>query len=500
MSLVLAHKNLIKKIRYVAVYLRKSRGTGVIEIDLEKHIKKIKEYCEKFGWTYVLYEEVASGSDITHRPQIQKLLKHVNEGMYDAVFVFDIDRLSRGGSADQDRIFSALRNTNTLLVTANPFKIYNLNDESDDMIIDVFGFVGKMEYKQIRKRMTAGKKIGVQLGRWVYGDPPYGYDYDRKSKKLVINEEEAVIFREAVEKYLNGYSTVDIACDFNRRKIPSPKGDVWYATSISRLFKSPVYRGHIVGNKTEGNNTRTRTETSKPFRKLPENEWIMCHNAHKALLTEEEYKQIMKILKSRGGKCYANEINTFTSLVKCAYCGNTMYHKNDRGQERLSKCSCGNHGGSTEVISVAIYESTIQLREKLKQIKVEEVDAQKEKQLLKQIQSLEKDYEKQNLAIEKIEEAFEAGFYDVKKAQRKTQEREQEKWRLEKEIKKLRKQLTSVNSISNKERISKIDKFIKDIKKNNNPEQKNAIYKSLISEIIWDKKDNNKVVITINFL
>src|SRR5690606_25625261 len=124
---------------------------------LIKHKTKIQEYCKELNWSYVLYEEIESGYDLESRPQMNRLLKDVESEMYDAVFVFDVDRLSRGEDGDRELIFSTLRNTNTLLVTANPFKVYNMNDETDDMMIDVFGFVGKMEYKQIQKRMRAGK-------------------------------------------------------------------------------------------------------------------------------------------------------------------------------------------------------------------------------------------------------------------------------------------------------------------------------------------------------
>jgi site-specific DNA recombinase len=497
---ITAQYDVINKIKYIAVYLRKSRSSGDMENDLEKHYTKIKDFCEEYGWAYVLYEEIASGSDITHRPQMQKLLKDVANDMYDAVFAFDIDRLSRGGSSDQEKIFSTLRNTNTLLVVANPFKIYNLNDETDDMMMDVFGFVGKMEYKQIRKRMIAGKKIGLRMGKWVNASAPFGYNYDSKEKKLVINDDESKIVREAVEKYLAGYSTTDIAWDFNRRKIFSPRGKSWKALTITRMFKSQVYQGHTVGNKSEGNRNKKRSDASKPFRHLPEDEWVVVCNTHQPLIKEEEYEQIMKMLKNNAKKRYRNNINTFTGIIKCSACGNTMHHKQFHDKDGIAACVCGNHGGTTDLIETAIYQSAIQLRDKLNQIKLEEVESQKENQILKQIETLEKEYDKQDLAIERIEEAYEAGDYDRAKMQRKTKEREQEKWRLEKEIQNLRKQLSSVDAQDNKERVSKIDQFIQDIKKDNNSEQKNQIYKSLISEILWEKKSVEKVNVTINFL
>lgn len=492
---------LAEKIRFVAVYLRKSRSMGDMEEDLIKHKTKILEYCKQYNWSYVLYEEIGSGYSIDERVQIKKLLGDVEEEMYDAVFVFDIDRLTRGEDSERELLFATLRNTNTLLITANPFKIYNVNNESDEMVLDVYGFVGKLEYKQIRKRLTAGKKIGLRMGRWVNGIAPYGYNYNPRLKKLEVNREQAKIVREMVDRYLNGTSTTDIAWDLNRRRIPSPRGGNWTSVTITRIFKSLVYQGHVVGNKYEGNPNKKKSQTSRKFRVLPESEWIIVRNCHEAIIKEEEYEKIMERLKSNTHKRrYDNKINTFTGLIKCGYCGETMHHKRFNEKDGIAKCKCGNMGGTTDLIESAIYQSAIRLKDKLNEIKTDEIESQKEKLLSEQIQNLERELDKQDLAIERIEEAFEAGLYDINKTRRKTEERQREKWRLEKEISSLRKQMTAIDKHNNKERISKIDQFINDIQRDINSEQKNKIYKDILSEIIWRKKSPKEVMVTINFL
>ncbi len=494
------HIDIIKKIKYVAVYLRKSRGND-IEEDLKKHKNSIEEHCEKNGWTYVVYEEIKSGADIEHRPEIKKVLKDVEEGMFDAVFVFDTDRLGRGGSGDQEKIFNTLKNSDTYLVTANPFKIYDLNDESDETLMDVHGFVAKMEYKQIRKRMVAGKKIGLKMGRWVHGNCPYGYEYNGKLKKLQANQEQKEVVRKIVDLFLDGQSTNDIAWILNRKRTLSPRGGRWSSTTISRILKSKVYLGYVIGNKSEGNKSKTRTSQSKPFRLLPESEWVVIKNCHEALISSEEHEKIMNIFKERvSGVKFANKINTFTSLVRCGLCGENMHHKEISGKEGLAKCSCGNIGGHTELIETSIYETVSLLKDKLLEVKVDDIQKQKEERLNGEINELEKELEMQDKAIERIEEAFEAGLYDVHKTRRKTEERQQEKWRLEKEISILRKQLTSVDRNNNSERISKINKFLNDIKEQKNSEEKNKVYKEIISEVIWTKPESNKVDVTVNFL
>lgn len=108
-------------IKFVAIYLRKSRGD--LEKDLEKHKLVLIDICKKNGWKYVLYEEVESGESISMRPVMQRLLNDIINEVYDAVLVIDIDRLGRGDMGDQDTIKKAFAKSDTLVITEN--EIYN---------------------------------------------------------------------------------------------------------------------------------------------------------------------------------------------------------------------------------------------------------------------------------------------------------------------------------------------------------------------------------------
>ena len=103
-----------------AAYLRKSRADMEFEkasgIDtLKRHRDLIKQNAE---YRNILieewYEEVVSGENIEARPEVQKLLRKVELGLIEGVFVVDIDRLARGDTADQARIAKAFAYSSTL--------------------------------------------------------------------------------------------------------------------------------------------------------------------------------------------------------------------------------------------------------------------------------------------------------------------------------------------------------------------------------------------------
>jgi len=485
---------LLNSIKNVGVYLRKSRSHGDMEEDLIKHKTTIEDYCKQYNWKYIVYEEIGSGSDIEHRPKMIELLSNIEEDTFDAVFVFDTDRLGRGGSGDQERIFNSLKHTDTLLVTANPFKIYNMNDESDETLMDVHGFVAKMEYKQIRKRMQAGKKIGLKMGRWVFGNSPYGYRYNPQEKKLEVEPSEKEVVQRIYNMFSRDYSTYEIADKLNREGVPSPKNKDWKSTTISRMLKSQVYLGHIVSNKTQGNKTRSKSNTSKPFKYNSPDEWTVIKNCHEPIITEQEFDEVNKKFKYKSKKVYGNKIHSLTGLIVCGYCKKRLYIKG----EYVSTCECGNKSGKIELVNDAINKTVLGLKERLESIPEDEFNKQKKVSLEEKLDKLNNDLAKQDEAISRIEDAFESGLYDVQKTKEKIKERNKKKEEIQEEINQVKNDIESSNDDQG-ENISKIQNFINKDDSVDSEENRNYVYKGFIKDIEWFKENLNNVRVKVNY-
>lgn len=152
-------------IHEVAIYLRKSRGES--DNDLIKHRMELVTLSDNNHWKYVLYVEIASGEDIEWRPKMQELLSDIAEDMYDAVLVVDIDRLGRGDEADTARYKKALRESNTFIVT--PQKVFNLQDETDEMLTDFLGVLARFRVQTNQKASSPREKNRSQtriLDEW----------------------------------------------------------------------------------------------------------------------------------------------------------------------------------------------------------------------------------------------------------------------------------------------------------------------------------------------
>lgn len=169
-----------QEIKKVAIYARKSRAEEG-EKDLANHLFRLESRCKLNNWDYTIYKEIGSGGNLSERPKMLKLLDDITKELYEAVVVVDIDRLSRGKGADLDKILGTFRNNSVKIVQESPYEIYDLTNSNHAQVLEMKMFFGNMELMQSKKRFKEGKRLALYLGKWVNGNPPFGYELDRKN-------------------------------------------------------------------------------------------------------------------------------------------------------------------------------------------------------------------------------------------------------------------------------------------------------------------------------
>lgn len=495
-------------IRYVANYLRKSRVES--DQDLAKHKLILDELCAKNKFKSVEYPEVGTSDSIDMRPKFSKLLKEVEQGIYDAVCVVDFDRLGRGDQGEQDRIKKAFKKSGTLIIT--PDKIFDLNNDSDDTFIDFKGFLARQEYKMIAKRLRQGKIIGALQGYWTNGTPPFPYEYQQKKDKngnkgLIINQEKYKIYREMIESAMDNETAEDIAISLNKRGILTSKGNAWSNIAIQRLLVDMTHLGKIVRNKTEGDAHLRKKSNAKDYKVLPMDEWVVVDGRHEAVKTQEEHDLILSLISKRQKvpKGNAPKKHSLTGLIKCGKCGYThtfyyikdelnikpCWHKNKYGEK------CGNVGILAKPVEDAIIQSIQKYKEKcLKAVDFE--DSSSKNSLLKKISDNELAVKKFEKSIDKINDAYELGDYT-----RDEWISRKEKWNrqiqeVRAEIAELKAQLDASQTMSREERLSNLSNVLDNIYSVTDVSVRNELYKSIINSVEY-LNNGEKVSIQINF-
>lgn len=344
------------------MYLRKSRaedGMNTEEI-LRRHREALTEYAAREGIRVTeTYHEIKSGESLYARPEMLRLLEAVEAGRFRAVLCMDIDRLSRGETQERGIIWSAFKASGTLIVT--PAKVYDLTEESDELMTELHGLFANYELRKIRERIMRGVRQAAKEGQHLVA-APYGYKKCVIGRKhtLEIYEPEARFVRMAFESYASGLvGCKAIALRLTEAGARPRRAETFTGIAISNILRNPVYIGKITYNKTRW--VRTKLGTGKMGHALrPESEWIVVDGIHPAIVSKELFDECQRILNNRWRPAYfdGNIKNPLAGIVRCKRCGGRMSKRTNNGYYYLR---CDKGGCSTlanyEQVEQAVIES-----------------------------------------------------------------------------------------------------------------------------------------------
>lgn len=211
-----------------AIYARKSTEQNGV-VDESKSVTRQtdggRRFCESKKWTVaaVYEDDGVSGAFFATRPEFQRMLRDAEAGVFEALVLFDLDRLGRHGR----RTMEALHKLTDLGV--------GVWDYSTGLAVDLESFEGDISQylkakfaeqfrEQIRKATRAAMFRKAELG-YATGGRIFGYDNVRIAKghaELQINETEAAVVRDIFERAGRGEGARTIAAALNALGVPSP--------------------------------------------------------------------------------------------------------------------------------------------------------------------------------------------------------------------------------------------------------------------------------------
>lgn len=484
-------------IKDVALYLRKSRGEE--EKDLHKHRSILTDLAKKNNWRYIEYFEIANSETIEFRPKFKQLLKDIEDNMFDAVAVVDYDRLGRGDLEEQAIVKRVFRDSETFIIT--PEKIYNLIDDSDDLMVDVKGLIARQEYKAIKKRLARGKKIGARQGNWTNGKPPFPYIYEPSRKGLVVDQSKLETYNTMKKMLLSGESFQKIAWYLNTLKIPSPKNSFWHENTIRRIVTDETHIGRIITNKTEGSGHKNKK--TKELKYFDRDEWNVIENCHEITKTQEEHNEILTRVRVRNKFHPAARRGAFvlSGLLSCGICGKTMQMQGKGIKEDLVKpCRkadpvgnrCDNKGNKLSTVLEALKHS---LKEESLRLSINEDSVSHNSMDYEKLIKLSNDkLQKCNVAISRIKDLYEEGEYDKDEYHKRLSKRKAELNKIESEMVDYTLLLEKQNDLTNSEKSKKINSVIDILDDADvDTETKNAMLKEIIDRVIYLKNSINDI-------
>jgi site-specific DNA recombinase len=204
-----------------AVYTRKSTEERTEQEFTSCHAQResaeayIKSLAPE-GWICLPepYDDGGFSGGNMERPALARLLADIDAGKIDAVVVYKVDRLSRS-LLDFAKMMVSFEQHHVAFVSVT--QQFNTATSMGRLILNVLLSFAQFEREIISERTSDKIAAARRKGKWSGGHPLLGYDVDAHTKKLVINEEEAVRVRAIFGLYLERQALLPVIEELARR-------------------------------------------------------------------------------------------------------------------------------------------------------------------------------------------------------------------------------------------------------------------------------------------
>lgn len=293
-------------------YARFSSDNQRVE-SIDAQIRAIKTYCEDNEYSLIkTYTDEAISGTSDQRDSFLQLMKDAEIGLFDVVIVHKLDRFARN-RYDSAIYRKKLQDNNVKLISV----LERIDEDNPENIILLSVLEGMNEYysKNLAREVKKGQKENALKGIHNGGIPPLGFDVDKETRKLVVNEFEAEAVRIIFDMYCRKYGYDLIAKELNSKGYKTKTGKEFTRNSIAEILRNEKYIGRYVFNK--------RLSKKSGNRKFKDDKDIVrIDNAFPAIVSMQIWNKKEEILKTRiKPRRHCSRHFILTGKIVCECCG-----------------------------------------------------------------------------------------------------------------------------------------------------------------------------------
>lgn len=446
----------------VAIYIRVSTTEQRIDgYGLEAQERKLVDYVNNKGANYEtksawIFRDTHTGSDL-NREKLNELREAVRNKKFDSVLVWKIDRLSRS-LKHLLAIFEEFERNDVSFISVQ--ENIDFRGPIGRLIFQMFGAIAQFERELIKGRTQMGRLASAEMGNYTGTSIPYGYksapNASGRGRKLEIVPAEKKQIENIFHWYIfDGLGLGEIANKLNELGVPKSKlakggGKVWKEMVIRKIIHNPMYRGEFAANKFDENGIM-----------LPEDKWTIVPIP--PCISELTFQQAQIACKDKtagnrkefyllSGKLRDISIQPSKAFTGCQrHKGGYSYRRKQFDDKE------GMHNAVFEVPARQIEDyiwSKIRLALKEPEVFINNYLSNQYKgnnraeEAQARLQKLRADRLTAELAISKVEEAFETGNYSEEKMAEKVRGRNDEITRIDERIQQIEDELRILGSVN----------------------------------------------------
>ena len=472
-----------------AAYARYS-STQQQDISIEAQFARIEEFAKQNKYVIVArYEDRAISGFSSKRPGLQQLIKDAKAGKFETVILWEFARLARDRTIARN-YKETFRKLGIELISVTE----NIPDSPEGVIIESL-YEGMAEYysRKLARDSMRGLIQTVKQGYVHGGYPPFGFKFvkDEKGKtKYAIEEKEAKAVKKIFEMAAKGEKLTNIAKWLNQNGYKPRRAQVFNIDGVRGILKNPKYIGKVIFNK------RRDRGKFNPFKEI-----IEVDAPELAIIDEKTFIKVQQILAKNSHKPTKRNY-ILKGLAVCGVCGHPLSGSIRNGTNGYYMCGyCWKTENKKRTIGADKFENIVInfLKDKFQELNPEELREKlnekiREKINATELQVLKNKLEQTNFGIKNITKAIEMGAYSNELLLRLT-ELEQEKKKLESDIRTKLSQINSLKEITLSEAQELTKRALEDL---NNPESARKLLLNLIDQITVDF-DNTKIIFVTKF-
>ncbi len=305
------------------------------EEQINSYNSQLKYYEEKIksnsNWKYVeIYaDEGITGTLDYKREGFMKMMQDATNNKFDMIITKSISRFGRN-------TFDTLKYVR--LLKEKGITIYfeeehiNTLELSGEIMLTVMSAMAQQESENISSHVKLGLQMKLKRGELIGYNGCLGYVYDKESKQILVNYEEAEIVRYIFERYCQGVGCTTIAKELTSMKYTTPTGKKkWHESTIRGILKNEKYKGDVLQGKTY----TTDPISHRRVVNMGEENMYYMQEHHEPIISERMFNQVQKILQKRGGvrgsgrrKGNFSRKYPFSSRLYCGFCGSFLTRRN----------------------------------------------------------------------------------------------------------------------------------------------------------------------------
>ena len=296
-----------------ALYARVSSDRQDVDLSVSAQMRALRDYADKNGYMVVReYVDEAESGRVADRPEFRRMLDEARRtnSPFKEILVWKFSRFTR--KREHAVAFKSM-------LRRQGVRVVSITEQAKDtatgrLLEGIIESVDEFYSENLAQEVVRGMREAASRGFWVASRTPYGYnrimvqDGAKQRPTLEPDPDAARIVKRIFDMAEARKGMLKITRVLNDEGIASPKGKLWGKTTVHGILINEAYTGTLVW----GNNAKDEADP------------VRVEKAFPAIVSKTQFKQVNKIMRSRGPKItHPRRVgSTFllSGLVKCYRC------------------------------------------------------------------------------------------------------------------------------------------------------------------------------------